>query len=215
MIHAKDLTYSDDGLIPAVVQDEATDEVLMLAYMNRQSVAITLEEQRTCFYSRSRQELWRKGETSGHVQRVVSVTADCDKDALLVRVHQTGAACHTGEKSCFHQPLFIGESAGEPLFSLNALYTFLLGRKTNPKEGSYTNYLFDEGIEKILKKVGEESAEVIIAAMKQDRDETISEMADLTYHLLVLLAHIGIEPQDILNKLESRHGAEKSKQGMA
>ena len=198
------LRFDRDGLIPAVVQDAGTGRVLTLAYMNRESLAITLEEKQTCFYSRSRRSLWRKGETSGNVQRVVRVTADCDGDSLVVEVEPSGPACHTGEESCFHRVLYGGENEAER-FSLRALYALIEGRKAEPKEGSYTTYLFGKGREKILKKVGEECAEVIIAAMKDSRTETIYEIADLAYHLLVLMAERDIEPEAIRSELERRH----------
>lgn len=208
----KRLAFDPNGLIPAIVQDSKTGRVLTLAYMNRESLAITLQEKRTCFYSRSRQTLWRKGETSGNVQRVLRVTADCDGDALLVEVEPSGPACHTGKESCFHQPIVGGE---EPPFSLRSLFALIEGRRTQPKEGSYTTYLFQKGKEKILKKVGEECAEVIIGAMKESREETVYEIADLAYHLLVLMAEQGIAPEEILGELEARHVVDhKVKQGL-
>jgi len=197
------LKFDEKGLIPAVVQDFYSRKVLTLAYMNRESLEITIREKRTCFWSRSRQELWRKGETSGNVQHVVRITADCDGDALTVEVVKDGPACHTGADSCFFQTLY-GEEAGEP-FSIDALYALILGRKTEMKEGSYTSYLFGKGREKILKKIGEESSEVVIAAMKGSREETVFEVSDLAYHLLVLMAEDGITPEDIRKELASRH----------
>ena len=197
------LKFDDKGLIPVVVQDYVTHEVLTLAYMNRESLKITLEEKRTCFYSRSRQCLWRKGETSGNVQRVVSITADCDKDALVVDVIKSGPACHTGAESCFFNPVYVSDELKQ--FTWQGLYELIEGRKTNPKEGSYTTYLFDKGLEKILKKVGEESTEVIIAGSKRDKEETVYEISDLAYHVMVLMIELGISVEDITKELEKRH----------
>ncbi len=198
-----ELKYDENGLIPAVVQDFLTNEVLMVAYMNADSLAITIAEKRTCFYSRSRQELWRKGETSGNVQHVVSVKTDCDMDAVVVKVVKDGPACHTGAESCFFNLLYEDEERRN--FTLKALYEMLQGRKTQPKEGSYTSYLFEKGRDKILKKVGEECTEVIIAGAKNDRAETIYEVSDLCYHVLVLMVECGITPAEIMKELESRH----------
>ncbi len=203
MITIDELKFDDKGLIPAVVVDNTTGETLTLAYMNRESLEITLAEKKTCFFSRSRQELWRKGETSGNYQHVVSVTADCDKDALVVKVDKEGPACHTGAESCFFNPLFINEERNE--FSLKGLYELLLGRKKDKPAGSYTTYLFEKGIDKILKKVGEESTEVIIAAKAEDKKETIYEIADLTYHVMVLMAQMGITVEEVQKELASRH----------
>ena len=197
------LKFDEKGLIPVVVQDYVTHEVLTLAYMNRESLKITLEEKRTCFYSRSRQCLWRKGETSGNVQRVVSITADCDKDALVVDVIKSGPACHTGAESCFFNPVYVSDELKQ--FTWQGLYELIEGRKTNPKEGSYTTYLFDKGLEKILKKVGEESTEVIIAGSKRDKEETVYEISDLAYHVMVLMIELGISVEDITKELEKRH----------
>jgi phosphoribosyl-ATP pyrophosphohydrolase/phosphoribosyl-AMP cyclohydrolase len=196
------LKFDEKGLIPAIVVDDDTDKVLTLAYMNRESLAISLEKKLTCFYSRSRQELWLKGETSGNYQHIVSVTADCDGDALTVRVKKDGPACHLGTDSCFTNPIF-GEEA--PKFQLESLYQLLLGRKKELPEGSYTTYLFQKGLDKILKKVGEETTEVIIAAKAEDKAETIYEIADLTYHVLVLMAQQGITVEDIRKELAGRH----------
>jgi phosphoribosyl-ATP pyrophosphohydrolase/phosphoribosyl-AMP cyclohydrolase len=197
------LKYDDRGLIPAIVVDYKTKQVLTLAYMNEESLQISLQEGRTCFYSRSRQKLWRKGEESGNVQHIVRITADCDGDALLIEVDKEGPACHTGEESCFHAPVF---ESGRPLpFSVAGLYNLIAGRKESPQEGSYTTYLFEKGLEKILKKVGEESTEVIIAGTKKDKPETIYEIADLMYHVLVLMVEAGITPEDITDELASRH----------
>ena len=198
-----ELKFDEQGLIPAIVQDNYTKQVLTLAYMNRESLAVTIDEQRTCFWSRSRQELWRKGETSGAVQHVVSITADCDKDALVVEVIKDGPACHTGEESCFFQPVYLSEELKQ--FSYEGLYELIKGRKTAPQEGSYTTYLFEKGLDKILKKVGEECTEVIIGGSKQDKEETIYEIADLTYHVMVLMVQMGITMEDITKELEKRH----------
>ena len=198
-----ELKFDEKGLIPAIVQDHYTKEVLTLAYMNAESLAITIDEGRTCFWSRSRQELWRKGETSGNVQRVVSITADCDADALVVEVVKDGPACHTGRESCFFQPLY--ESEEHQPFDWQSLQELIAGRKTNPQEGSYTSYLFDKGLDKILKKVGEESTEVIIAGRKEDKAETLYEIADLAYHVLVLMTELGISVEDVTRELEKRH----------
>lgn len=198
-----ELKFDAHGLIPAVVQDFRTRQVLTLAYMNRESLEITLREKRTCFYSRSRRTLWRKGETSGNVQHVVRISADCDGDALVVEVLPDGPACHTGADTCFFRLLY-GDAAEAP-FTLDGLYRLLLSRKTERPAGSYTTYLFDKGREKILKKVGEECTEVVIGAMKGSREETIFEVSDLAYHVLVLMAEMGITPEDIRAELASRH----------
>ena len=197
------LKFDENGLIPAIVQDHWTKEVLTLAYMNEESLAISIAEQRTCFWSRSRKELWRKGETSGNVQHIVSITADCDEDALVVEVVKEGPACHTGEESCFHRPLFLSEEL-KP-FSYEGLYRLIAGRKTSPKEGSYTTYLSEKGLDKILKKVGEECTEVIVAGKGGDRDETIFEIADLCYHVMVLMVQSGISLEDVTRELSRRH----------
>lgn len=202
MIKIDELKFDEKGLIPTVVVDAVTKKVLTVAYMNRESLEITMREGRTCFWSRSRQELWRKGETSGNVQHVVSITADCDKDALTVVVNKEGPACHLGTDSCFNYPVYEGEG-GE--FSLEALMKVIEGRKTERKEGSYTTYLFDKGIDKILKKVGEECTEVIIAGKADDKAETIYEISDLVYHVMVLMIEMGISLDDIRNELASRH----------
>ena len=197
------LKFDANGLIPAIVQDHYTREVLTLAYMNAETLALTIAEGRTVFYSRSRQEIWRKGETSGNVQHVVSITADCDKDALVVEVVKDGPACHTGAESCFFDPVYVSEELKQ--FTWQGLYDLIEGRKTDPQEGSYTSYLFDKGLEKILKKVGEESTEVVIAGLKQDKAETIFEISDLAYHVLVLMIELGISVEDITKELEKRH----------
>ena len=201
MIAIDDLKFDEKGLIPAIVQDADSGRVLTLAYMNRESLGISLERRLTCFWSRSRQELWLKGETSGNYQHIVSITADCDRDALLVRVHPDGPACHLGTASCFENPLLIGEEA----FSLDGLYALLTDRKAQLPEGSYTSYLFQKGIDKILKKVGEECTEVIVAGKGGERAETVYEIADLAYHVMVLMVEMGIRPEEIRRELASRH----------
>ena len=200
-MNIEDLKYDDKGLIPAVVQSAASGKVLMLGYMNGESLALTLERRQCCFYSRSRRQLWWKGETSGNRLHVVSVTADCDGDALLIKARPDGPACHTGEESCFFDVILPGEEA----FTLDALYELIRGRKTDRKEGSYTTYLFERGLDKILKKVGEEATEVIIAGKGGSRAETVYEIADLAYHLLVLMVQQEISTGAILDELASRH----------
>ena len=197
------LKYDEKGLIPAVVQDFCTGEVLTVAYMNKESLDITIKEKMTCFFSRSRQELWRKGETSGNRQHIVSITADCDYDALVVKVIKDGPACHTGNESCFFNFLYSDENKSD--FSVDALYELIKGRKTQMKEGSYTTYLFSKGLDKILKKVGEECTEVIIGASKHSKEETIFEISDLAYHVLVLMVEMNISLDDIRKELDSRH----------
>ena len=194
-------------MIPAIVVDSRTKKVLTLAYMNEESLKISMEEGKTCFFSRARQQLWRKGETSGNFQNIVSITADCDNDALVVVVEPQGPACHTGAVSCFHNPLWESEELSE--FSLDGLMGMLAGRKVEKKEGSYTTYLFEKGLDKILKKVGEESTEVIVAAKNNDRRETVYEIADLAYHVMVLMIEMGISLGDIHNELASRHVIDK------
>jgi len=203
MISLDDLKFDERGLIPAIVVDAKTREVLTLAYMNRESLEISLQKGLTCFWSRSRQELWLKGETSGNYQHIVSVTADCDRDALVVVVEKDGPACHTGRESCFHNPLYLSEERQD--FTYAGLMDLLKGRKTEKKEGSYTTYLFEKGLDKILKKVGEESTEVIIAAKDRDRKETIYEIADLAYHVMVLMVEAGISLEEIRDELAGRH----------
>lgn len=203
MVDVKELKYNEQGLIPAIVVDALSKEVLTLAYMNEESLLITMKERKTCFFSRSRQELWRKGETSGNYQHVVSITADCDKDALVVKVDKEGPACHTGAESCFYQPLYINEERNE--FSLRGLYDLLLQRNADRPQGSYTTYLFEKGLDKILKKVGEECTEVIIAGKADDKKETIYEIADLAYHVMVLMVQMGITVEDVQKELASRH----------
>ena len=201
------LKFDENGLIPAIVTDAETKKVLTLAYMNRESLEISMKEMKTCFYSRSRQCLWRKGETSGNVQHIVSITADCDYDALTVEVIKDGPACHTGSDSCFTNTVF--ENDDTNVFSAQGLYELINGRKTDKKEGSYTTYLFEKGIDKILKKVGEESTEVIIAAKAGDKKETVYEVADLAYHVMVMMVEMGISLDDIKSELASRHVIDK------
>ena len=207
MVDINVLKFDDKGLIPAIVVDSITKKVLTLAYMNEESLKITMEKGLTCFYSRSRQELWLKGETSGNYQHVVSITADCDGDALVVVVEPDGPACHTGEKSCFFNEVYESDTLSE--FSLEGLVKLIEGRKKEKVEGSYTTYLFEKGLDKILKKVGEESTEVIIAAKADDKKETVYEIADLTYHLLVLMIEMGISLEDVHRELASRHVIDK------
>ena len=198
-----ELKFDERGLIPAIVVDSITKKVLTLAYMSKESLGITLEKELTCFYSRSREKLWLKGETSGNYQHVVSITADCDRDALTVVVEKDGPACHTGADSCFNDLLFASDERSE--FTLGGLYELLEGRKKDRPEGSYTTYLFDKGIDKILKKVGEECTEVIIAGKADDKRETVYEIADLAYHVMVLMVEMGISVEDVHRELASRH----------
>jgi len=203
MLNVDELKFDEKGLIPAIVVDAISKKVLTLAYMNRESLKISMEKGLTCFWSRSRQELWLKGETSGNYQHIVSITADCDNDALVVMVEPDGPACHTGSFSCFEKPVWESEELHE--FSLEGLSKLIEGRKTEKKEGSYTTYLFEKGIDKILKKVGEECTEVIIAGKADDKKETIYEIADLAYHVMVLMIQMGISLEDIHKELASRH----------
>ena len=207
MIELDELKFDERGLIPAIVYDAETHRVLTLAYMNRESLRLSMERGLTTFWSRSRQELWLKGETSGNYQHIVSVTADCDGDALLVMVEKDGPACHLGTDSCFTRPVWHSAERGE--FSLEGLYQLLQNRKETRPEGSYTSYLFDKGLDKILKKVGEESTEVIIAGKAEDKAETIYEIADLTYHVMVLMLELGISLDDVKKELASRHVIDK------
>ena len=207
MIKIEELKFDDKGLIPAVVVDVDSKKVLTVAYMNRESLEISIKEEMTCFWSRSRQELWRKGETSGNRQHIVNIMADCDKDALTVLVRKDGPACHTGADSCFNDYVFESDTLAD--FSLDALMELIKGRKTERKEGSYTTYLFDKGIDKILKKVGEECTEVIIAGKADDKAETIYEISDLVYHVMVLMIEMGISLDDIKRELASRHVIDK------
>lgn len=203
MFDIEKLRFDDKGLIPAIVTDADTDKVLTLAYMNKESLQISMGKGLTCFFSRSRQELWLKGETSGNYQHIVSITADCDYDALVVKVRKDGPACHTGTDSCFNSLVF--ESEEPEGFKIESLYELLKGRKENLPEGSYTTYLFQKGLDKILKKVGEECTEVIIGACKEDKAETVYEIADLAYHVMVLMVEMGISVEDIRKELASRH----------
>ena len=203
MLSINDLKFDEKGLIPAVVVDAVTKKVLTVAYMNRESLAISMEKELTCFYSRSRQELWLKGETSGNYQHIVSITADCDGDALVVMVEPDGPACHLGTESCFENLIWESENRHE--FSYQGLMKLIEGRKAEKKAGSYTTYLFEKGLDKILKKVGEESTEVIIAAHAHDKAETVYEIADLAYHVMVLMIEAGISLEDIHKELASRH----------
>ena len=203
MFDIEKLKFDEKGLIPAIVVDAVTKKVLTLAYMNKESLAISMEKELTCFWSRSRNELWLKGETSGNYQHIVSITADCDGDALVVMVEPEGPACHLGTTSCFENPVFQSENRHE--FSYQGLMDLIEGRKIEKKEGSYTTYLFEKGLDKILKKVGEESTEVIIAAKDDDKAETVYEIADLAYHVMVLMIQMGISLEDIHRELASRH----------
>lgn len=203
MVDIKELKFDEKGLIPAVVVDTVTKKVLTLAYMNEESLKISMEKGLTCFFSRSRQELWLKGETSGNYQHIVSITADCDKDALVVEVEKDGPACHLGTDSCFENPVYQSEELKS--FSMQGLYDLLVGRNEKRPEGSYTTYLFEKGIDKILKKVGEECTEVIIAGKADDKKETIYELADLTYHAMVLMVQMGITVEDVHKELASRN----------
>lgn len=202
-VSVEELKFDEKGLIPAVVVDSESKKVLTVAYMNAESLRISMEKELTCFWSRSRQELWLKGETSGNYQHIVSITTDCDKDALVVVVEKDGPACHLGTDSCFEYPVWQSETRHE--FSVQGLYDLLVGRNESRPEGSYTTYLFEKGIDKILKKVGEENTEVIVAAKGDDKKETVYEIADLMYHVMVLMVHMGITVSDVLKELASRH----------
>ncbi len=203
MTDISELRFDEKGLIPAIVVDSATRRVLMLAYMNEESLRISIEKKLTCFWSRSRGELWLKGETSGNYQHIVSITADCDRDALVIVVEPEGPACHLGTQSCFEYPVWDSDERND--FTLSGLMELIKGRKSEPKEGSYTSYLFEKGLDKILKKVGEETTEVIIAAKAEDKKETVYEIADLVYHVLVLMTEAGISTEDVIRELSSRH----------
>ncbi|NCB73806.1 MAG: bifunctional phosphoribosyl-AMP cyclohydrolase/phosphoribosyl-ATP diphosphatase HisIE [Clostridia bacterium] len=207
MLRVEELKFDENGLIPAVVTDYLTKKVLTVAYMNRESLEISMREGKTCFWSRSRGELWRKGETSGNVQEIVDITADCDRDALVVQVKKAGPACHLGNDSCFVDKVYESDSLHD--FTLENLYELIKGRKIDGKEGSYTSYLFDKGLDKILKKIGEESTEVIIAAKGGDKTETIYEISDLVYHIMVMMVELEIDNGAILNELASRHVIDK------
>ena len=203
MVDVSELKFDEKGLIPAIVIDSLTRKVLMLAYMNEESLRISMEKRLTCFWSRSRGELWLKGETSGNYQHIVSITADCDRDTLLIVVEPDGPACHLGTQSCFEYPVWDNEELND--FSVTGLMELIKGRKTSPKEGSYTSYLFEKGLDKILKKVGEEATEVIIVGKAEDKKETVYEIADLVYHVLVLMTEADISMEDVLRELSSRH----------
>lgn len=203
MLNIDELKFDENGLIPAIVVDAKSKKVLTLAYMNKESLAISIAEKKTCFWSRSRKELWRKGETSGNYQHIVSITADCDRDALTVMVEKDGPACHKGTDSCFNDEVFVSHELHE--FSIDGLMELLQGRKRDLPAGSYTTYLFEKGIDKILKKVGEECTEVIIAGKANDKAETIYEIADLTYHVMVLMTEMGISLDEVRDELASRH----------
>ena len=207
MVDIEELKFDENGLIPAIVVDAVSKRVLTLAYMNKESLGISMEKELSCFYSRSRQKLWLKGETSGNYQHIVSITADCDRDALVVLVEPDGPACHLGTFSCFEYPVF--ESSERQEFSYEQLMELIRGRKEEKKEGSYTSYLFEKGLDKILKKVGEESAEVVIAAKNEDKRETVYEIADLVYHVMVLMTEAGISLEDVFRELASRHVIDK------
>ena len=207
MFNTNKLKFDEKGLIPAIIIDAETGKLLTLAYMNKESLGISLEKKKTCFWSRSRSELWLKGETSGNYQHIVKIVADCDCDALAVYVKKDGPACHTGAESCFNEVVF--ESDEEGVFSPEALMEMLVGRKVEKKEGSYTTYLFEKGIDKILKKVGEECTEVIIASKDNDKKETIYEIADLYYHVCVMMIEMGISLDDVKRELASRHVIDK------
>ena len=207
MLNIDELKFDEKGLIPAIVTDAVSGKVLMLAYMNKESLKVSMEKGLTCFWSRSRQELWLKGETSGNYQHIVSITADCDRDTLLVKVEKDGPACHTGAESCFNDEVWESDELHE--FTYEGLMNLLVGRKIEKKEGSYTTYLFEKGLDKILKKVGEETTEVIIAAKDKDKKNTIYEIADLAYHVMVLMIEAGISLEDIHRELASRHVIDK------
>ena len=207
MFDIEKLKFDKDGLIPAIIVDAYTKKVLTLAYMNKESLKISIEKGLTCFYSRSRQELWLKGETSGNYQHIVSITADCDMDALTIVVEKDGPACHTGTDTCFTNEVYQSDDRHE--FTVNGLYDLLVGRKKDKPEGSYTTYLFEKGTDKILKKIGEESTEVIIAGKANDKKEAIYEIADLAYHVLVMMVEMGISVDDVLSELASRHVIDK------
>ena len=207
MLSIDELKFDEKGLIPAIVVDAKDGKVLTLAYMNKESLRVSMEKGLTCFWSRSRQELWLKGETSGNYQHIVSITADCDRDALVVKVEKDGPACHTGAESCFNDVIWESDERHE--FTYQGLMDLIAGRKTEKKEGSYTTYLFEKGLDKILKKVGEETTEVIIAAKDRDKKNTVYEIADLAYHVMVLMIEAGISLEDIHDELASRHVIDK------
>ncbi|MBR0249354.1 MAG: bifunctional phosphoribosyl-AMP cyclohydrolase/phosphoribosyl-ATP diphosphatase HisIE [Synergistaceae bacterium] len=208
MINIDELKFNADGLIPAIIVDDDSGDVLMMAYMNRESLKISMEKKLTCFWSRSRKELWLKGETSGNYQHIREIVADCDSDTLLVYVKPDGPACHLGNESCFVDDVMPREEKAHEKFTICGLMELIKGRKNERVEGSYTSYLFDKGLDKILKKIGEESSEVIIAA-KNDRKEAVYEISDLIYHMLVLMAEMDIDIKDIIKELASRHVIDK------
>lgn len=197
------IKFNEKGLVVAVAQDYLTNDVLMVAYMNKESIEITLNEKRACYFSRSRQSLWRKGETSGHIQNLKGLYYDCDADSILMKVEQIGCACHTGAYSCFFNKVYEENITDQAI--LNKVYNQIINRKENPVEGSYTNYLFDKGLDKILKKVGEETSEVIIGAKNKNKDELVYELSDLIYHSLVLMVSEGVTIDDIKEELTKRH----------
>ena len=198
-----EIKFDEKGLIAAIAQDYITNEVLMAAYMNKEALEITLKEKRVCYFSRSRNCLWRKGETSGHIQHLKGLSYDCDADAILLKVDQVGNACHTGAYSCFFNKVYEEDITDKSI--INKVYCQIQNRKDNPKEGSYTNYLFNEGLDKILKKVGEESSEVIIAAKNNRKEELIYEICDLIYHSLVLMVSEGVTINELQKELTKRH----------
>jgi phosphoribosyl-ATP pyrophosphohydrolase/phosphoribosyl-AMP cyclohydrolase len=209
------IKWDDAGLVPAVVQDAQSKEVLMMAYMNRESLLLSMENGVTWFWSRSRNELWNKGATSGHTQRIISMAYDCDGDTLIVKVEQKGPACHTGRYSCFFNPIEVSGNAApeetaqttaERFATIGQLESVIAERYAERPEGSYTTYLFEKGVDKILKKVGEEASEVIIAAKNKDNDELRSEVSDLIFHLMVLLRERGLPLDDVIREINGRHG---------
>lgn len=208
MVDIDEIKFNSEGLVPAIVVDDSSGEVLMLAYMNRESLKISLEKKLTCFWSRSRKELWLKGKTSGNYQHIKEIVADCDRDTLLIYVKPDGPACHLGNTSCFVDDVMPRENEQHEKFTICGLMELIKGRKTENVEGSYTSYLFAKGLDKILKKIGEESSEVIIAA-KNSKDEAIYEISDLIYHMLVLMAEMNIEIKDVIKELGSRHVIDK------
>ncbi|MER2089797.1 MAG: bifunctional phosphoribosyl-AMP cyclohydrolase/phosphoribosyl-ATP diphosphatase HisIE [Sporosarcina sp.] len=196
------LSFDEKGLIPAIVQDDRTGNVLMLAYMNKEALQKTLDTKETWFYSRSRQELWNKGATSGNRQIVNTLSLDCDNDSILIQVTPMGPACHTGEVTCFHNQISDGEVPTRSI--VHEITDEIKNRRANPVEGSYTTYLFREGLDKILKKVGEETTEVVIGAKNRDKAEVTSELADLTYHSLVLMEELDVSVEDVKTELRKR-----------
>ena len=208
MYDINNLKFDHNGLIPAIIIDNGTKSVLMVAYMNAESLHISIEGGLACFWSRSRGELWLKGKTSGNYLHIISITADCDRDSLTVEVKPDGPACHTGAYSCFNEVIFESDD-NSPAFTYDALMKMLAGRKKTPSEGSYTSYLFNSGLDKILKKLGEETTEVIISAKDKDKANTVYELADLMYHAMVLMTEAGISLDDVKNEMASRHVIDK------